>query len=299
MTDAATSPPKSSHLRVETFRSEVTAADVVNTVAESTTVTVTTTEVVMTEADASQTGKVVEKTSSGITAPVDYTIVAPKSTSPLLTNKASNSAAPSTVVHSVAAEQPPPTISGPPAGKVPGSSTSPPQTLADKIKKFEDKSLRRLAPITFADSGRLRVLIPDEVFKQGAELHRDFIVCYFNGRPPPYSQIQSVLSHMWRKGQRVEIHNNPLTRSMIVRIPNDYLRQKILEKGIWYVGDSMFHTAQWSSTHSSDNLASRPFQIWAHLTGVPLDLRHQRGLSLVAGLVGEPKETDDFTKKTL
>ncbi|CAA7040468.1 unnamed protein product [Microthlaspi erraticum] len=37
-------------------------------------------------------------------------------------------------------------------------------------------------------------------------------------------------------------------------------------------------------------------QLWAHLTGVPLDLRHQRGLSFVAGLVGEPKETDDFTK---
>lgn len=37
------------------------------------------------------------------------------------------------------------------------------------------------------------------------------------------------------------------------------------------------------------------FQIWAHLSGVPLDLRHTQGLSLVAGLVGDPKETDDFT----
>lgn len=37
-------------------------------------------------------------------------------------------------------------------------------------------------------------------------------------------------------------------------------------------------------------------QLWAHLTGVPLDLRHQHGLSLIAGLIGEPKETDDFTK---
>lgn len=32
------------------------------------------------------------------------------------------------------------------------------------------------------------------------------------------------------------------------------------------------------------------------MAGVPLDLRHQRGLSLIAGLVKEPKETDDFTK---
>lgn len=36
-------------------------------------------------------------------------------------------------------------------------------------------------------------------------------------------------------------------------------------------------------------------QIWAHLTGIPLDLRHDEGLSLVAGLVWESKEIDDFT----
>lgn len=35
----------------------------------------------------------------------------------------------------------------------------------------------------------------------------------------------------------------------------------------------------------------KAIRIWAHLTGVPLDLRHDEGLSLVAGLVGEPKET--------
>lgn len=40
----------------------------------------------------------------------------------------------------------------------------------------------------------------------------------------------------------------------------------------------------------------KAIKIWAHLTGVPLDLRHEEGLSWVAGLVGEPKETDDFTK---
>lgn len=32
----------------------------------------------------------------------------------------------------------------------------------------------------------------------------------------------------------------------------------------------------------------KAIKIWAHLTGVPLDLRYDEGLSLVAGLVGEP-----------
>ncbi|CAN6858872.1 unnamed protein product [Brassica oleracea] len=60
--------------------------------------------------------------------------------------------------------------------------------------------------------------------------------------------------------------------------------------------DSMFHTVQWSSEHSMSTPPLKAIKIWAHLTGVPLDLRHQEGLSLVAGLVGDPKETDDFTR---
>lgn len=83
---------------------------------------------------------------------------------------------------------------------------------------------------------------------------------------------------------------------MLVRIPSDYLRQKNLEKSVWYVGESMFHAVQWSSSVSSTPPSLESIQIWAHLTGIPLDLRHEEGLSLVAGLVGEPKETDDFTK---
>lgn len=58
----------------------------------------------------------------------------------------------------------------------------------------------------------------------------------------------------------------------------------------------MFHTAPWTSAHSKSTPPLKAIKIWAHLTGVPLDLRHEEGLSLVAGLVGEPKETDDFTK---
>lgn len=125
-------------------------------------------------------------------------------------------------------------------------------------------------------------------------MHKDFIICHFNGRPPPFSLIQSVLNHMWGKGKRVEIHNNPLARSMLVRIPSDSLRQKIIEKNVWHIGDSMFHASQWSSSLETPE-RREAIQIWAHLTGVPLDLRYREGLSLVAGLIGEPKETDEFT----
>lgn len=172
---------------------------------------------------------------------------------------------------------------------------TPSPSLVETLRLRGDKSLKRLAPASFSETGRPRVLISDSVFQKGAELHKDFIVCYFNGRPPPFKHIQSVLSHMWGKGRRLEMHNNPLQRSVLVRIPNAYLRLKILDKNIWYVGDSMFHTAQWSSVHSSSTPPLSSIKIWAHLTGVPFDLRYTQGHSLVAGLIGEPKETDDFT----
>lgn len=83
------------------------------------------------------------------------------------------------------------------------------QTLVEKLRASTDKSLRRLAPVTLAPSGRPRVVIPDSVFKKGAEIYKDFIICYFNGKSPPYNQIQSVFNYMWGKGKKLEIHNIP------------------------------------------------------------------------------------------
>ncbi|RID46264.1 hypothetical protein BRARA_I02939, partial [Brassica rapa] len=230
----------------------------------------------------------------------NFTVLPPKNSSPLLTNGAS--ASPSSVtepplIHQFPTSPMPQTKPLPTTTPLPFPTTTPAPipTLAEQLRVKGDKSLSRLAPLTIADNGRPRVMIPDAVFQKGADLHKDFIVCYFNGRAPSFHQIQSVLNHMWGKGKRLEIHNNPLTHSAIVRIPSDYLRQKILEKYIWFVGDSMFHTALWAESHSSTTPILSSIQIWAHLTGVPLDLRHQQGLSLVAGLVGDPKETDDFT----
>lgn len=243
------------------------------------------------------------------TSPNDtFTILPPKSTSPINTNRASTALSPLPVHKpsdpSLAVPSPIPpaastviqetthlTQNAPP----PSAPIAPPSSLVERLRLSSDKSLERLAPVTLSASGRPRVLIPDTVFQKGAEIHKDFIVCYYNGKPPPFNQIQSVFNHMWGKGKKLEIHNNPLNRSTLVRIPNAYLREKILEKCIWYVGDSMFHTAQWSSEHSKSTPPLKAIKIWAHLTGVPLDLRHKEGLSLVAGLVGHPKETDDFT----
>ncbi|KAF8091057.1 hypothetical protein N665_0455s0015 [Sinapis alba] len=267
---------------------------------------------------------------STVTVHEQYKILPPKTTSPIQTNKASSSSIspplhypnpnktqsksllpsphPDTeMVDSLSSTPPtsPPTDPEihplrPSSNLHPSSSLFPQPSktpnLIEKIRRREDKTLHQLALVTIAENGRPRVLIPDEVFQKSAEIHKDIIACYFNGRPPPFKHIQNVLDHLWGKGKRIEIHNNPLTRSMLVRIPSDYLGQRILEKEIWYVGDSMFHTAQWNSAHSASTPSLNAIPIWAYLHGVPLDLQHQEGLNFVAGLVGHPKETGDFTK---
>ncbi|KAJ4894213.1 Uncharacterized protein Rs2_21007 [Raphanus sativus] len=148
-----------------------------------------------------------------------FTIIPPKETSPTLTNKASG--APSTILPPLPTDKtnliqnqnpnlncpaPPskttPLLTCPPSVTNPQSRSIPTgPSLVERLRKKEDKTLTRLAPITLSDSGRPRVLIPDSVFQKGAELHKDLIVCHFNGRPPPFTQIQNVLNHMWGKGK--------------------------------------------------------------------------------------------------
>nr|VDD06225.1 unnamed protein product [Brassica oleracea] len=153
----------------------------------------------------------------------NFRVLPPKSSSPILSNKASNFSSTPTLFVSPPAtiEIPPkPSPSAPlPTNHVypilnPSSSRSVPKSLntdapqkaapplVERLRKSEDKTLRRLAPVTISDTGRPRVLIPNSVFQKGAELHKDFIICYFNGRPPPFTHIQNEvlqgdLSNLW------------------------------------------------------------------------------------------------------
>ncbi|KAG2247299.1 hypothetical protein Bca52824_086927 [Brassica carinata] len=102
-----------------------------------------------------------------------------------------------------------------------GSHPAPPYrhmpdpTLVERLRTKEDKSLQRLAPVTISATRRPRVLIPDAVFQKGAEMHKDFNSSSVT-LTTPFTQIQSVLNHMWGKGRKLKIHNNPLHRSAIV-----------------------------------------------------------------------------------
>lgn len=114
------------------------------------------------------------------------------------------------------------------------------------MRKASDKTLKRLAPPSYSPTGTPRILIMDDVFKKGTALHKEFVVGFFCGKFSPYGLVQSVLSHMWGKGKKVEIQLIHIERKILVRIPNNFIRQKVLQKRIWHVETTMFHVVAWS-----------------------------------------------------
>ncbi|KAF3493332.1 hypothetical protein DY000_02054554 [Brassica cretica] len=135
----------------------------------------------------------------------NFSVMPPKHSSPLLTNRASapNPQPPDSNAPFLASDPlaPPINPSIRPQTTHPSASQNyqtPKRSLVEKLRLSEDKLLTRLAPVhvSLSETGRPRIMIPDHVSEKGAELHKDFIVCYYNGKPPPFNQIQSVLNYM-------------------------------------------------------------------------------------------------------
>lgn len=169
-------------------------------------------------------------------------------------------------------------------------------TWAQRASPIADKSLKRLAPKSYSEAGIPQVIVPNEVFQRSAEMHKEFIVGSFLAKMPSYQAIQSVLNFLWGKGQKLDIRTNLQERTFLVRIPNEFIRKKVLEKRLWYVGTTMFQVSSWTSSKEAAPIDLSAIPLWAHLTGLPLDFRGLEGLSFAAGLIGEPKETDEFTR---
>ena len=87
----------------------------------------------------------------------------------------------------------------------------------------------------------------------------------------------------------------PQSNSVLVRLQNEFIREKVLQKRYWYVDTSMFYVSQ-RSEHPEDYSPSlQRIQLWAHLKGVPFDLMYDAGLSHISGQIGDPRETDDWS----
>lgn len=180
----------------------------------------------------------------------------------------------------------------------PKGNLSPPptKTWAERARFLSDYSLTSVTTPIISSTGKPRVKILDVVFARGAQAHKEFLVGYFFGKTPPIGLIQSVINHMWGKRKKVEIHVDTLAKSMLVRVPNEFIREKVLEKKFWHIDTCMFVVVPRTTSPSSISSELKSIPLWANVTGIPFDLRTQEGLCFVTDPLGLPKETDDYTK---
>lgn len=169
-------------------------------------------------------------------------------------------------------------------------------TWAAKIHNSTDIKIKNHSSPTSSSDGVPRVKIPDSIFQIGVDIHNKFFLGVFMGKTL-FGHIQSVLAHIWGRGIKLEIHLRPASKSMLVRIPNSTVINKIVEHEIWHIGSSIFYVAQWTS-----NLAINPpsftfIPLWAHVRGISFDLYTHEGLGRVGDLIGKPVEVDEFTRR--
>lgn len=93
-------------------------------------------------------------------------------------------------------------------------------TWASKRQNSLNIRIKNHSSPSISPEGIPRVKILSSVFQRSADLHKDFILGVFMGKTPSYGYVQSVLSHIWGRGMKLEIHVRPTSRSMLVRIPN-------------------------------------------------------------------------------
>lgn len=180
----------------------------------------------------------------------------------------------------------------------PNSSPPPiPANWANNLQKSTEKILKKASNPTFIPEGIPRIKISDSVFKNGADLHQDFILGVFLGKTPSFSHIQSVLTHILGRGMKLEIHLRPESRSMLVRIPNSTIRKEIVEQEFWHIGNVLFYVAQWSDSVAMQPPVFTTMPLWAHFKGIPFDLYTQEGLGRVGDLLGYSLEVDEFTRR--
>ncbi|CAH2035801.1 unnamed protein product [Thlaspi arvense] len=151
-------------------------------------------------------------------------------------------------------------------------------TWAAKLQQSVDRALEKTSSPALTPAGVPRIKIPDSVFKRGADLHHDFVLDIFMGKTPSFGCIQSVLTHIWGRGMKLQIHMRPDSKSMLVRIPNSSIKKKIVDQKIWHIGSSLFYVAQWSAEVAVKPPSFTSIPLWAHVKGVPFDLYTQEGL---------------------
>ena len=111
--------------------------------------------------------------------------------------------------------------------------------------------------------------------------------------------IHATVNRIWTiPGARVKVDVQFISKTTVLfRIDNEALRQKVLRRRYWHVADVPLVVNVWTpeTTASPPDLTAMP--LWVDLKGVPSSLFSHKGLICVSSLVGKFVKLHPFTER--
>ena len=155
-----------------------------------------------------------------------------------------------------------------------------------------DQSLRFFPPQR--SKGKMSVVPPKEVFKEGEVEWRNAVVAQLIGRPPNFNMFQRLVNVLWGVEGEVVIHPAG-SKLYIIQLPNASMQDKVLDEGPWHIQNKPLVVRKWEPGLPTLEFIMAKLLVWIHLVNVLLELFTQIGLSYIASAIGSPIYIDRIT----
>ncbi|KAK8672311.1 hypothetical protein V6N13_110684 [Hibiscus sabdariffa] len=133
-----------------------------------------------------------------------------------------------------------------------------------------------------------------DVFDDGSQAWRFALVGQFIGKAPNFGFMQKLVNNLWGKHGDVEV-SSAGDSLFVFRFVNASVRDWVLESGPWHFQNKLLILRCWEPNMSRMDFNLDRIPVWVHLSGVPLELFSQKGLSYIASALGYPLYMDSIT----
>lgn len=138
--------------------------------------------------------------------------------------------------------------------------------------------------------GKKSVEVPDEVFNNATPLWEDFLVGRFLDTAPHVAKVHVILNKIWKQGtgaQQIDVYEVNST-TLRFRVRDQYVRARILRRGMWNIADVPMVVSKWSPNTEKDQPEEKSIPLWVYLKKVPMNMYSWEGLSFITSAVGHP-----------
>ncbi|KAK8709097.1 hypothetical protein V6N13_060127 [Hibiscus sabdariffa] len=155
-----------------------------------------------------------------------------------------------------------------------------------------DQSLQFFPPVVSEDG--ITIEPPPDVFDKGILLWQNTLVAQFIGTPPNFLSLQRLVKQIWGKCGEIVI-NSAGENLFLFQFHSDDDCDWVLDNGHWHIQNKPLILRKWTPNLKSLEFSMCKLPVWVHLSGVPLELFTNLGLSYISSALGTPLYMDSIT----